>query len=333
MQDTDASGAGKSGRLRRGLLWAFLAVLLLGNIALLVAGNHFYNVIMTYHTLNRYTPQEYAETAALVGYQASQDDALRTEEVVVDSPHGYQLQGIFIRNAIPTENTVILVHGIGKDKMWSIMKYGDIFLDLQFNIFVYDSRGHGDSGGGRPGYGYYEQDDLRAIVQFVKAQNPNGLIGIHSESLGAASALMYVEKYPDDNDVSFIVEDCAYSDLGEVYLARAADYDVPVLLRPLVIDYLSIVCRLRSGFLIGDVSPIEELTLVKTPILFIHGENDDFTPPQMAREMFESKTGVKGLYYAPLAGHAESLDVDKIRYVQEIGNFLKIALANREPGQ
>jgi fermentation-respiration switch protein FrsA (DUF1100 family) len=300
-----------------------ISLVILINIILLAAGNYFYKTIMTYNISIKYTQEQYQKELAAIQFNIDRFNSLQKENVTLYSKFGYQLKGILIRNSVETQNTVILVHGIGKDKTWSSMKYGDIFLDQGYNIFVYDSRNHGESGGDHPSYGYYENEDLQTCVSYIRSQNPEGIIGIHSESLGAATALMHAENYNNNNEVAFYIEDCGYSDLYELYTARTVDYNIPKPLCPVILDYLSLVCKVRSGFFLSEVSPIKNIDKVTTPILFIHGDSDDFVPATMANDLYSKKTGIKALYYAKGAGHAKSIDVDKVKYNEEIVNFLK----------
>ena len=307
---------------RKIFLIVFVSLLIICNIALLAAGNFFYNVAMNYNITNKYSQEFYDKTAASVKFNEGEFSTLKKDYVTIKSRYGYDLKGIFIKNPVPTEDTVIIVHGIGMDKEWSCMKYGKIFLDKGYNIFVYDSRGHGESGGRQTSYGYYEKDDLESCVAYVRASNPSGIIGIHSESLGAASALLYAETYNAKSEISFIIEDCGFSDLRELFIYKASEYKIPSFLRPVIVSYMSIVCKVRSGFFIGEVSPIKDIQKITIPILFIHGADDAFTPSKMAVDLYNKKIGAKALYIAPGAGHAESLNVDMAKYYEVIYDFL-----------
>jgi fermentation-respiration switch protein FrsA (DUF1100 family) len=308
------------------MLIGIVSILTAGNIALLSAGNYFYDVVMTYNITNKYSQEFYDKTAALVKFDQTAFDSLQKDYVTVKSRYGYELKGIFIKNPEPSDDTVIIVHGICMDKNWSCMKYASIFLKRGYNIFVYDSRNHGESGGAHPSYGYYEKEDLDSCISYVKSRNLNGSIGIHSESLGASSAFLYAEEYSGKNEISFIIEDSGYSDLKELFTYKAGEYNIPVLLRPIIVKYMSFVCMIRSGFFLGDVSPIKEIEKVTIPVLFIHGDSDNFTPPQMAIDMYNKKTGTKALYVAAGAGHAESLNLDIVKYYQVVNDFLDEAL-------
>lgn len=315
-------------RAKSTILILFVSALLLLNISLLAAGYYFYDIVMNYNKTNSYSFEDYQKEVVNVGFDINRFNSLEKEYVTLDSSFGYQLKGIFIKNAAKTQDTVILVHGIGKDKTWSYMKYGNIFLDYGYNVFVFDSRNHGESGGNHPSYGFYEREDLQTCTSYVKSKSPEGVLGIHGESMGAATVLLWTEKY--NGDVSFCIEDCGYSDLHELFYERLTDYNIPRLLRPLILNYASLVCRVKEGFFLSEVSPIQKIDKVKMPVMFIHGDKDDFVPPEMANELFNKKNGMKALYYAQGAGHAKSINVDKVKYREEINSFLKgSALINK----
>jgi len=121
---------------RKILLIVFVSFLVIVNIALLAAGNYFYNVAMNYNVTNKYSQGLYDKTAALVKFNEGEFDFLQKDYVTIKSRYGYDLKGIFIKNPVPTEDTVIIVHGVGMDKKWSFMKYGNIFLD-RATMFLY----------------------------------------------------------------------------------------------------------------------------------------------------------------------------------------------------
>lgn len=309
-------------------LMMLLSVFIILSLGFLLVGNYFYGIIINWPSTNSYAVG-YEGEAAEGAFNVERYNSLDKESVRVDSRYGYQLQGLFIKNAVATKNTVILVHGIGQDK-WNSLKYGDVFLDLGYNIFIYDNRGHGETDGAATSYGYYEQDDLQSVVATIKSKNPGGIIGIHGESLGASTAMMYSEMVGNEKDISFLVEDCGYSDLTELYIGKSSAYNVPTVLRPALVKALSLICKIRSGFFLEDVSPIKNIDNLIVPTLFIHGDRDIENPTQMVYDLYDKKkTGIKALYIAPGARHAESLKVDKAGYEEVVANFLDLVSNSR----
>ncbi|MEQ8197906.1 MAG: alpha/beta hydrolase [Clostridiaceae bacterium] len=311
----------KPRNVKKVILFSFLSILIIPNLIFFAAGNYFYKIIINWNKTANYAIG-YEGEAAEGAFNVQRFNSLQKEYVTLDSRYGYKISGIFIENAAETKNTVILVHGIGQDK-WNSLKFGDVFLDHGYNIFVYDSRNHGETGGEQIGYGYYEKDDLQTCVQYIKNKNPGGIIGIHGESLGASTAMLYAETYADDKDISFLVEDSGWSDLRKLYIARAADFNVPGFLRPTLIEYLSFVCYLRSGFLLENISPLKDIDKITIPVLFIHGDCDTDIPTQMGYDLYNNKkNGIKALYIVKSGKHGLCIDGDKPKYKEEVINFL-----------
>ena len=107
------------------------------------------------------------------------------EEVILQSQFGYSIYGLYF----PTEGSnkvIVFSHGITYTLFGSV-KYMKIFQKLGFNLFLYDNRYHGKSGGKNSTFGYYEKYDLKVIVDWIQNKiGPNAMIGTHGESMGAA---------------------------------------------------------------------------------------------------------------------------------------------------
>lgn len=249
---------------------------------------------------------------------------LNKDEVIIASKFGYKLSGTYIKNSMDTNNTVIIVHGILGSR-WEAMKYADIYLDLGFNVLIYDSRYHGESGGTDVSLGYFEKYDLDNCVQWVKKANPGGVIGIHGESLGAATALLHSNINEDKKNVKFYVVDCPYSDLPELFKDKLSS-EIKVnnkIVSNIMVFYSSVVAWYKSGFSLYSISPIKAIKNVETPIMFIHGADDDLIPPTMSMDLYRAKNGAKALYIAPNSGHAMSYLNNKKEYTEKVTQFLE----------
>lgn len=249
----------------------------------------------------------------------SEVNAWDKEEIKVRSNFGYDLFGILFPVKNP-RGCVVLSHGITYSLCGSL-KYAALFRSLGFTTLVYDNRFHGRSGGPFCSYGWFEKQDLKLIVDWVENRMGKGvLIGTHGESLGAAITLQHAAI---DQRVSFLIPDCAYSDIYKLMALRMQlDYHLPPIpLLPLTRWLASLVLR----FDIADASPIRTLQDITAPILFIHGDADTYIPMQMCKDMYELKQGDprNRLYLAKGAEHAASITADRQKYAEEVESFLR----------
>ena len=244
-------------------------------------------------------------------------DSWEKEEIWVDSTYGYQLHGYWL----PVENaigTVILVHGITVNHFASI-KYVLPFRSRGFNILMYDHRNHGKSGGTYTTFGYLEKYDLKTVVDWVVEKTGGiGIIGTHGESLGAATCLQHVSI---DSRLSFVVEDCGYANLVDLFRFRLKEeYKLP---GKLIIPAAGVFIHKMAGFRPQEIVPERMIAEVETPIFFIHGAQDTYIPPSHAERMFAAKKkGFRKLWLAPNAEHALSQPENPEEYNRLIGEFL-----------
>ncbi|MCB2288596.1 alpha/beta hydrolase [Clostridium sp. CS001] len=242
---------------------------------------------------------------------------LEKQEVYIDSQYGYKLHGLFFPNN-NSKRVIILCHGV----TWSLygsVKYMDMFLKRGFAVFIYDHRNHGLSGGKDTSYGYYEKFDLKKCTDWIfNKLGKKAVIGLHGESMGAGVALQNIAI---DQRIRFCIEDCGYSDAYDLFKHRLQkDYNIK---NKFLIKLSSIIAKLRVGWYFEDVSPISTLHNIEIPILFIHGEDDDYVPAIMCKQMYSVKNCYKELYMPSSTGHVQAYLNNKDEYEERVDKFLK----------
>ena len=250
---------------------------------------------------------------------------LDQREVTLASKHGYDLHGVWIPNG-HSQKTVVLCHGITWNLIGSV-KYSGMFYKMGYNIFMYDHRNHGKSGGDRTTFGYFEKEDLKLWLDWLEDKLGKGTyIGTHGESMGAATVLQHLGI---DSRVKFCIADCPYSDLKTLLKYRLeVEYKIKHL--PLI-PIASLFAKWRAGMYASAVSPIKAVAEVETPIFWIHGLADDYIPPSMSEDMYQAKhKGIKKLLLIPEARHAASFSTDPVTYQQAVSDFLKEVEGNEK---
>jgi uncharacterized protein len=305
---------------------SLISVFILINIIGIYTGNMIYNMV---YSIDIGWGDNHFQSAISTGFlNYKRYSKLYSEEVSINSKYGYRLYGTYIKNDKPSRNTIIILHGIGCSR-WTSMKYADIYLDKGFNVLVYDSRGYGESGGGITTFGFYEKHDLDSWVDFISAKYADGIIGVHGESMGGATALLHSKINEENKRVSFYVVDSTYSDLKELGRKFLKESISKTYLSTFVYYYtgfyVDLVTFVRGKFLITRISPIKAIENVSTPIMFIHGKKDEFVPSSMSQQLYEAKKGIKSIYISP-SDHVHSIDVNGYEYAKRVYSFIDEAV-------
>ncbi len=304
---------------KRTLLVLVIILLTIINIAGLFVGAVFYNEFCVLNT--RIIPERFKE----LQIQLDRDKKINHwQDISINSRFGYILKGTYLANPRETDKTVIFVHGISASRLMGLW-YADIYLGAGYNVLIYDSRAHGESGGSSVTWGYYEKYDLDQWIDWVEKQHPNGAVGVHGVSMGAATALLHSELNETTKRVKFYVADSSYADLEELLLQQIED---KVSSRdPLVIysllKYSSAIAYLKSRFFYGEVVPIQAVANVTTPILYMHGEADPLVPVEMCSELYAATKGYREIHTFPGEGHAMAIFDRKAEYYGLVREFLR----------
>lgn len=301
-----------------GLVLAFTLLLVVNTVGLL-AGAIFYNefcVINTRAGLERFNPLQ----AKLAEGRLTKN----WQDVSIQSRFGYVLKGTYLPSPTPSDKTVVFLHGITASRLMGLW-YADIYLDAGYNVLIYDARAHGESGGPSATWGFYEKYDLDQWIDWLKKRQPHGIVGVHGVSMGAATALEHAGLNEALKQVDFYVADSAYADLEEL-LTQQIGATIPgysPLWVKALLKYSSAVAYLDSRFYYHQVSPLQTVGCVTTPILYFHGEEDTLVPVAMCFQLYNGTKGYREIHTFPAVGHAMAIFDQKAEYRRLIHDFLQ----------
>ena len=247
-------------------------------------------------------------------YDLSWYDPLEKTDYQVTSYDGYVLNVELIRNPVPADKYILLSHGY-TDNRFGSLKYTKMYLDLGFNVIVYDLRGHGENEPTFCTYSARERKDLIVLIQDCRDRYQPPLLGIHGESLGAATSIACLEEKPQ---IDFVVADCGFSDISNVLKGGVKSMHLPEGL----VSLASVCARLRYGYSYDMMRPIDSLADNEVPILFIHGAEDSFILPENSERMEKETKGYSELHLIPEATHAASVLTVPAEYKEIVAAFL-----------
>jgi len=237
------------------------------------------------------------------------------EDVEVQSRDGIRLAGWFARAASAQKDCVIVLHGIGDSRLGA-SGFASLFLDAGYSVLLPDSRAHGESGGDIVTYGLREKDDVVRWVQWAHQHECRKMFGL-GESLGGAVLLEAAAL--DQSQFQAIVAECAYSDLRSVARDRIEQMTglPPALGGPLILETSLVFARFAYGVDLAQGSPRESIAMLKTPVLLIHGLEDDRTPPSHSRTLKLANPAAQ-LWLVPGAGHVAAFATAPVEFKRRV---------------
>lgn len=307
------------------IIIGFVIILFIINI---VAGFYFYHLAIDRNQkdfLQGNTDLEVSAEAMEVfmdGDWRSWEDQQQFEEVEMTSYDGLKLKGYFLKAKEPTNKTVILAHGyLGNGKDMGL--YGQYYYEkLGYNLLMPDARGHGQSEGDYIGFGWDDRLDYADadwVDLMIDKLGPDSQIVLQGVSMGAATVLMTSGEDLPDN-VKAIVSDSAYTSVKDLFAYQMKRmFHIPTF--P-VLPTTSLVTKMEAGYSLSEASALDQVKKAEVPILYIHGNADQFVPTKMSHELYENTKSDAELIIVDGAGHGESFVIDQTRYKEKLRTFL-----------
>ncbi len=199
---------------------------------------------------------------------------------------------------------------------------GGVFraMKLGRSAFVPDHRACGRSDGHIITFGAKESDDCLLWIDYILTHiDPEAKIILTGISMGAATVLITAARALPPNVVG-VIADCGYTSAEAIIKKVMRDMRLPV---PLLYPFVVLGARVFGRFDIRAASPLEAMKKCRVPVIFVHGDADDFVPHSMSVENFETCTAHKHLVTVEGAGHGLSYLVAPERYREELTAFFE----------
>ncbi len=243
-------------------------------------------------------------------------------EVEVTAFDGVKLKGRYYEREKGAP-TVIFMHGYHGTFQRDGMGVFSLTKRKGYNLLFPYERGHGLSEGKAITFGIKERRDVKTWVEYIlKWNGSNQKIVIAGLSMGAATVMMAAELELPKN-VKGIMADCGYSSPREILCHVMKSMKMPpAIMYP--------IARLSAwhigGFALDSSSAVEGMKKCTLPVLFIHGEGDDFVPTAMSVKCHEVCSSEKEILLVPEAGHGMSYCYDAKGYEDAVLRFFEKTL-------
>ncbi|MBO0454334.1 alpha/beta hydrolase [Candidatus Enterococcus murrayae] len=296
-----------------------LGIILVLAIVLIAAGNYFYSYAIVPAKKDFLADSSKKKSAELISAENWFNNENNRSDWNLSSKDGLKLSAYYLPAEKDQHKTAIIAHGY-MGQASDMPQYAKIYHDLGYNVLMPDARGHGKSEGDYIGFGWHERKDYLQWIDRIIKKDPQSEIVLHGVSMGAATVMMTSgEKLPDN--VKAFVEDCGYSSVkGELNYQLKQMFNLPSF--PLI-PVTSLVTKIRAGYFFGEADTIKQLNKNERPMLFIHGDKDDFVPYSMLAQVYAATKGPKEKYVVHGAKHAEALSSDPKLYQKKVTEFIQ----------
>lgn len=280
----------------------------------LYIGNYFYDYTLNPHSKHNIVDKLEIDEEA---YEKSRVWLTENgEDVSILSQDDLKLHASLIEQG--SRIYVIMIHGYHSDGTGIISPIKKMKKE-GYNVLVPDLRGHGASEGDYIGMGWDDRKDILLWIDYLIQRNRNISIFLYGVSMGGAT-VMNVSGEVLPVQVKGIIEDCGYTSVWDLFKSYV---DMEEYQSEIVMHLVSLVTKIRAGYFLEDVKPIEQVKKSHTPMLFIHGDKDDFVPFEMLDKLYQAASCPKEKLVIHGAGHADSYSVNAKAYYQTIFDFIR----------
>lgn len=245
--------------------------------------------------------------------------AMKSEELTATSFDGLTLRAKYYEYA-PDAPIEILFHGYKGNAERDLSGAIERCFSLGRSAVLADQRAAGDSEGHVISFGINEcRDCLVWIDRVIERFGSDVSLVIGGVSMGAATVIMAsAEDLP--SNVKYAVADCSYTHPRDIIKKAIKEMGLPP---KLLYPFVRLGARLFGRFSLESNSPITAAGKSRIPVIFLHGEADDFVPCGMSQSLFEACASQKKLVTVPNADHGLAYPADKMGYVAALKEFEK----------
>lgn len=241
------------------------------------------------------------------------------EEIYITSFDGLKLHGTYYEKFkdAPIE---IMFHGYRGNSKRDLCGGVQRCFKLGRNALTVDQRSQGRSQGKIITFGVKERYDVVSWVNYCTDRFGKQVqIYLTGISMGASTVLS-ASSFPFPENVKGIVADCGYSNAKDIIKSVITKMHLPFrLLYPLI----KLSAKIFGKFDLEAFAPETELKKTKLPVLFMHGNADDFVPHTMSEKNYNACISKKTIVIFNGAGHGLSYPVNPEKYLSAMREFEK----------
>ena len=146
-------------------------------------------------------------------------------------------------------------------------------------LVLFDFAGTGESEGEYTSFGEYESDQTNSVVAFMVNNLGFNNIGIWGKSMGGCAGVLYQGK-TNHPAVKFLVTDSSFDKLKHAVVSIAKQHSsAPTFAIKAFMYFVCQTVKKKAGFDVYRVRPIDWVTKIRIPVVFVKGKEDNVVTP------------------------------------------------------
>lgn len=246
--------------------------------------------------------------------------------VSIESFDGLKLSARYLERT-ESDVCVVMMHGYRSAPEIDFSMAARSYYINGYSVLLPYQRAHGISEGKYITYGVRECKDCKDWVEYAVNVLGKKRIILSGMSMGTATVLLATAEGLPSNVVG-ITADCGFNCPAEIIGKVMKGMKVPP---KVVLPILNLLFKSVAGFDAYKHDAVEAMkNNTDIPVMFIHGESDNFVPCEMTLRMYEACRAKKVLVTVPNADHGLSYLVDRPYVGAEIRKFFAEVLCEEK---
>lgn len=303
------------------IFWILLA---LAALVLLIAFACFYLVFFV-PKHGPVAPDDYSIPTGKI-YEVFRDQMVDWMKEVRAMPHthfyitsfdGLKLHGRYYEY-VPGAPIELMFHGYRGNSDRDLCGGVQRCFQLGRSCLLVDQRASGESQGNTITFGIKEHRDCHSWLEFmVQHFGPDVKIILTGISMGASTVLMAAGSALPPQ-VKGVLADCGFTSAKAIISKVCRQIKLPP---KLIYPFIRLGALIFGRFDLDSCSAKEAVKNASVPVIFFHGDTDDFVPYEMSKENHDACTSRKALVIISGAGHGLCYPVDPQGYLQTLRDF------------
>jgi len=309
------------------MAWYFIVLIVIASLLVFIILFLFIAVyIAIYFTISKKglkkVQKKFADDTNSPFYQLADIPFINDNSKVINtySFDGFRLAARLIKGN--SHKYFIFSHGWGGDPYCKSKMWKELNNELGLNLVIVSHRASNDSEGKYATLGIYEGRDILSWIEYISSFDKEAIFCLFGESMGASSLMVTLGLMKNEHkQVKCAILDSGYSSLYaplDIMLKKAYCF------KGILLGIARIELKWITKVDIKKMSPCLYLNDNVTPIMLIHGTNDEMVPftELKINEEHIQKGVYKEVYVYENANHVLSMYKDYDLYKKRLVNFI-----------